>query len=94
MLQAMTAVGEHTLSSDWCSDQSILAGQALTPREYQAWSLMTAGWSDAQIADLLFLNPLTVRFHLTNAIAKLGTASRREEAALARRSYLAQDCRS
>ena len=94
MLQEMTAVGEHRLSSDWCSDQSILAGQALTPREYQAWSLMTAGWSDAQIADLLFLNPLTVRFHLTNAIAKLGAVPRREEAALARRSCLAQDSRS
>ena len=80
MLQEMTAVGEHTLSSDWCSDQSILAGQALTPREYQAWSLMTAGWSDAQIADLLFLNSLTVRFHLANAVAKLGAAVRQEAA--------------
>jgi DNA-binding NarL/FixJ family response regulator len=44
---------------------------------------MTAGWSDAQIADLLFLNSLTVRFHLTNAVAKLGAAYRHEAAVLA-----------
>jgi len=94
MLQEIAAIRERPLGLDHSADLSLLAGQELTPREYQVWSLMGAGWSDAQIADLLFLNPLTVRFHLANAIAKLGTASRREAEALVRRSYPAQDGRS
>jgi len=80
MLQEITTVRDYALGSDRCTDLSILAGQELTPREYQVWSLMEAGWSHAQIADLLFLNPLTVRFHLTNAVAKLGAAARQEAA--------------
>jgi NarL family two-component system response regulator LiaR len=78
MLQEIAAVRDYPLGTDCCPDLSLLAGQELTHREYQVWSLMEAGWSDAQIADLLFLNPLTVRFHLTNAVAKLDAAARRE----------------
>jgi DNA-binding NarL/FixJ family response regulator len=80
MLQQITAVRNYPLGPNCCTELSILAGQELTPREYQVWSLMEAGWSDAQIADLLFLNSLTVRFHLANAVAKLGAAVRQEAA--------------
>lgn len=83
MLQEITAAHGYLLSPECSGGLSILAGQALTPREYQVWSLMTAGWSEAQIADLLFLNSSTVRFHLANVVAKLGTAYRHETALLA-----------
>jgi len=71
------------LGPDPSGDLSSLAGEALNPREYQVWSLVSGGWSDTQIADLLFLNPLTVRFHLASAIAKLGAAYCHEKALLA-----------
>ena len=82
MLEEVVSVHGCAFGPDRFSDPSSFVGQALTRREYQVWSLMTAGWSDAQIAGLLCLNPLTVRFHLTNAIAKLGTAYRHEAAVL------------
>ena len=86
MLQEITTIRKEVLSMDCGSGLSILAGQALTHREQQVWSLMTAGWSDAQIAELLTLNPLTVRFHGANAIAKLGQTPCREAANWPRRS--------
>jgi DNA-binding NarL/FixJ family response regulator len=75
MLQEIGTIRKEVLSPDRGCGLSILAGRELTHREQQVWSLMAAGWSDAQIAELLALNPLTVRFHATNAIAKLGPAS-------------------
>ena len=47
---------------------------------------MSSGASDAEIAEMLALNSLTVRLHMSNALVKLGCASRQEAAALARRS--------
>ena len=83
MLEEMTAVRDYVLGPDPTGNLSCLAGEALTPDEYQVWSLVSGGWSDAQIADLLFLNPVRVRFHLSNAIAKLGAAYSHEAALLA-----------
>jgi len=91
MLQGMTTMREDVFVQDRCSGLSILAGQDLTRREQQVWSLMTAGWSDAQIADLLTLNPLTVRFHITNATAKLGQTRRQAVADWPRRSRLSEE---
>ena len=91
MLQGMTTMREDVFVQDRCSGLSILAGQDLTRREQQVWSLMTAGWSDAQIADLLTLNPLTVRFHITNAMAKLGQTRRQAVADWPRRSRFSED---
>ncbi len=94
MLQQIATIHEDVRVQDRGSGLSVLTGQHLTRREQQVWSLMTAGWSDAQIADLLTLNPLTVRFHLTNAMAKLGQTSRQAVADWSRRSFFAEDDRS
>jgi DNA-binding NarL/FixJ family response regulator len=90
MLQQIATIHEDVLVQDRRSGLSILAGQDLTRREQQVRSLVKAGWSDAQIADLLSLNPLTVRFHATNAMAKLGQSSRQVVADWPRRYRCAE----
>ena len=92
MLQ-ITFAQEYKRTPDRRTGPSVLADKDLTPREQEVWLLMAGGWSDAQIAERLALNCLTVRFHLSNVLAKLGAASRQEAAALARRSHFALDGR-
>ncbi len=62
---------------------SVLARTDLTRRERAVWLLMTSGASDVEIAGMLALNSLTVRVHMSNALVKLGCASRQDAAALA-----------
>jgi non-specific serine/threonine protein kinase len=60
----------------------------LTPRELDVLRLLTAGRSNPQIADALFISPRTATTHVTNILAKLGVASRTEAAAKALRDGL------
>jgi len=83
VLGEIATVHKCVLSSNRSRDLSSLAGEALTHDEFQIWSLVAGGWSEAQIADLLFLTPLAVKYHLTNAITKLGVAYSHEAALLA-----------
>ena len=82
---------EDIRAPDRRTGASVLTGKDLSPREQEVWLLMAGSWSDAEIAERLALNRLTVRFHLSNVLAKLGAASRQEAAALARRSHFAFD---
>jgi DNA-binding CsgD family transcriptional regulator len=65
------------------------AGAAgLTPRELEVLRLVAGGRSNPAIAQELFISAKTVSVHVSNILAKLGTASRGEAAALAHRLRL------
>jgi DNA-binding CsgD family transcriptional regulator len=63
----------------------------LTPRELEVLRLVAAGLSNAAIAAELFISAKTVSVHVSNILAKLGTASRGEASALAHRLRLFDD---
>ncbi|MFD9910601.1 AAA family ATPase [Streptomyces sp. NPDC059063] len=60
----------------------------LTTRERDVLRLVTAGRSNRQIAEELFISPKTASVHVSNILAKLGVAGRGEAAALAHRLRL------
>jgi predicted ATPase/DNA-binding CsgD family transcriptional regulator len=57
----------------------------LTPREREVLVLVADGLSDREVAAALFVEPGTVRSHLTSAFGKLGVGSRTVAVATARR---------
>ena len=63
----------------------------LTPREVEVLRLVAAGLSNAAIAAQLFISAKTVSVHVSNILAKLGTATRGEASALAHRLRLFDD---
>jgi predicted ATPase/DNA-binding CsgD family transcriptional regulator len=64
-------------------------GRLLTPREREVLALVTAGRTDREIADELFVARRTASTHVANLLAKLGVANRAEAAAVAAREGLA-----
>ena len=51
-------------------------GIELTSREWQVLDLMAEGLTTAQIADQLFVSPVTVRRHISSIVEKLGAPDR------------------
>lgn len=62
----------------------------LTPRELEVLRLVADGRSNRQIAETLFISAKTAGVHVSNILAKTGTASRTEAAAVAHRLRLAE----
>jgi DNA-binding NarL/FixJ family response regulator len=60
----------------------------LTPRQHEILVLMSEGRSTKQIAAELWLSPATVRNHVAATMTALGTHSRLEAVAVARRAGL------
>ncbi|MGW0599747.1 helix-turn-helix transcriptional regulator [Streptomyces sp. NPDC002776] len=60
----------------------------LTSRERDVLRLVTAGRTNRQIAEELFISPKTASVHVSNILAKLGVAGRGEAAAMAHRMGL------
>ncbi|MQY04270.1 HTH-type transcriptional regulator MalT [Actinomadura sp. RB68] len=60
----------------------------LTPREVEVLRLVSAGHSNRDIAEELFISAKTASVHVSNILAKLGVTSRGEAAATARRLAL------
>ena len=57
----------------------------LTPREWEALSLVAAGHTNREIGDELFISEKTASVHVSNAMDKLGALSRYDAAASATR---------
>jgi DNA-binding CsgD family transcriptional regulator len=55
----------------------------LTPREVEVLGLLTAGRTNRQIAEALFISHKTAAAHVSNILAKLGAAGRVEAAGIA-----------
>jgi ATP/maltotriose-dependent transcriptional regulator MalT len=60
-------------------------GLGLTPREKEVLALVAEGLTNRQIADALFISDKTASVHVSNILAKLGVANRREAAATVHR---------
>jgi two-component system response regulator DesR len=76
---AAVCVGQVSLPSGHRGEIMV---PALTTREKQILAHATAGRTNAEIADRLFLAESTVKSHLSSAFSKLGVSSRYEAAAL------------
>jgi DNA-binding NarL/FixJ family response regulator len=57
-----------------------VAGPALTQRELEIVSLAARGYTNAQIAQRLWVTRWTVKYHLANAYKKLGVTNRTQAA--------------
>jgi DNA-binding NarL/FixJ family response regulator len=62
--------------------------RALSAREREILSLLAEGMRNEQVAETLSISPLTVRTHVTNAMAKLEADTRTEAVATAIRQSL------
>ena len=63
-------------------------GLDLTEREREVLALLIDGLSNVQIAGRLTVSPSTIKSHVSNILAKLGAASRREAVATALRYHI------
>lgn len=85
MFQDLSNAPHQSPAPDQSLGLAFLARRKLTAREREVWTLMAAGCSDAEIAQRLAVNDLTVRFHVSNLFVKLGVSEHREAVMLATR---------
>lgn len=64
------------------------SGPQLTHREREVWRALADGKSNAEIAQVLFISPHTVKFHVHNLLRKLGLRTRAEAVCAALRRGL------
>jgi NarL family two-component system response regulator LiaR len=63
-------------------------GRDMTAREKEILALMVEGLSNTEIAGRLVVSQSTVKFHVSNILAKLGVTGRTEAVALAVKNHL------
>ncbi len=73
-----TLAAEEHLLRDAVHTQEAAAAMRLTSREREIAELIANGGSTSDIAQTLVISPATVRFHVSNVLAKLGLTSRGE----------------
>jgi ATP/maltotriose-dependent transcriptional regulator MalT len=88
MMHGLDNTPGHSFTPGQSRGLSFLAHRELTARERKVWGLLASGYSDAEIAQRLAVNALTVRFHVSNLLVKLGVDERREAVILARQRGL------
>ena len=72
-------------------DRPVAGWESLTPVELDVVRLAAGGFTNAQIADRLFVSPATVKTHLVHVYAKLGFGSRSQLIAEAVRRGIEED---
>jgi len=81
-------VGDRTLRVELVEGALLLEElrrmPSLTPREFEILELVAEGMTNGEIAERLWVSPLTVRRHLENVYAKLGVHTRTAAAAFVR----------
>jgi NarL family two-component system response regulator LiaR len=86
--------GRSTLAPEATDDlvhssaKATAPGHDLTPREREVLVLMVKGFSNAAIADRLFVSRSTAKAHVSSILAKLGVTSRTEAVAVAVQHHL------
>jgi NarL family two-component system response regulator LiaR len=68
--------------------QAVPPHHGLTEREMEVLRLIAAGKSNQEVADALFIGIKTVKFHVTNILAKLGVEDRTQAAIYAHKHGL------
>jgi DNA-binding NarL/FixJ family response regulator len=63
----------------------------LSTREWEVMGLVSGGFTNKQIATALYISEFTVKRHIHNILAKLGTRSRRAAAAAFREAQAAEE---
>jgi DNA-binding CsgD family transcriptional regulator len=86
--QAASARIRLTSGQTALGPEVIAAKLGLTPREMEILPLITAGRTNAEIANHLVISPRTVDVHVSRILRKLGATRRTEAADIARRRGL------
>ncbi len=83
--KATSALIARLLSQPQAGDPSAVSSEldVLTPREREVVSLVALGLNNDQIADRLFLSPLTAKTHVNRAMTKLSVRDRAQLVVLA-----------
>jgi DNA-binding NarL/FixJ family response regulator len=63
--------------------------QQLSTREHEVLKLIVEGYSNAEIATVLYLSPCTIKTHIRNIMNKLGVEHRTQAAVFAVRQGIA-----
>lgn len=79
----LTILRPHLIETYRQLDEMRRPAPQLTRRQWQLLRLVAAGHSNAEIAERLFVSPLTVRKHLENIFERLGVTNRTAATAVA-----------
>ena len=79
----LLAIGHHFMRVATHSLQSAVDERSrLTPREWDCARTLAQGYREAEIANIIGISKLTVRFHLDNVVEKFGCKTRAQAIAL------------
>ena len=75
-------------AKDFTLNEAELERLGLTSREYEVLQLIAKGYSNADIADQLFLSLSTIKTHVSNLYSKMGVKSRTQAIDKAKRTSI------